>query len=163
MTKDEIIQELLKKGVIAVIKDSYYITSKYEDCFSQSVKTIETAPKDLEPAAVTGPVSVLNSKGKARYTAFMNECDIPFRSPDGKYLLRGYTKEAEKILNDILDSPKVDIISLINAVKLYYKNIEMPKNFKNLCAEWTILDVYNMYIEGERFEGDSQKHNETWG
>jgi len=163
MKKDEIIVDLIAKGIVTIINGEYYITEKYKLCL-ENLKKIEKRKAIQDVPKSEGPFSIVNSKGKKRYEAFMNECQIPVVSPNGKYMLRNYSQEAERVLNSLLDSNKIDLVTLILAVKEYYNSVELPKSFKNFCAEWLILDIYNLANQGESIKNYSKdKSNETWG
>ena len=177
MTKDEIIDSLCKKGIIAEIAGEYHITEKYKQLLVNEGKRVvsPTVPKtstelnyeELLNTRTNGqdwPVEILESKGRSRTVALMDYCKIPSVSEKGKYRLKGVNEEAVNIIGNIIDSPDIDPNTMIEAITLYYQYTEMPKSFKKFVLEGDILDVYNEHIEGILKPGliDNQDNERTW-
>lgn len=159
MTKDEIIEELCAKGIIADISGNYLITEKYKELLVIEEKNILIqAPNiqkidhdsilDVKTNGRDWPVEVLETKGRERAAALMDLCNIPMSAKKG-YRLRGLTKEAVNIVGNIVDTIDIDPATFIDAIKLYYQYTDMPKAFKNLLLEGDILNLYEEHIEGK--------------
>lgn len=183
MNKDEIIAELINKGVIVAIADSYIITEKYKELLllEQAQKTTLNVEVPKKPQSLnydkllnvgtsgdTWPETVLETTGRARCTALMDACQIPasVNTPSGLYRLRGVTIEVANIISNIVADPDIVPDVFISAVQLYYKNMERPKSFKNLVLEGEILDIYQEHLAGtftKSFQSPSQDSTTSWG
>jgi hypothetical protein len=157
MSKDEIIDDLIDKGIVAVIGDNYLITEKYKELLAGTTKVIMPEIKkaklsydELLNTKTNGndwPVEILESQGRARGVALMDLCEIPTIASKG-YRLRGLDKDAINIIGNIISSLEINPPTFIEAITMYYKHTEMPKSFKNLLIEGDVLDIYNEHIEG---------------
>ena len=158
MTKDEIIDDLCGKGIIAEIAGQFFITEKYKELLTLSEAQIpldmsHTSKLDHDEILNTKsngtdwPIEVLESKGRERAAALMNSCEIPMSAGKG-YRLRGLTKEAVNIIGNIVDNKDIDPNTFIDAIKMYYKYTDMPKAFKNLLLEGDVLNLYEEHIAG---------------
>jgi hypothetical protein len=176
MTKDEIIEDLIKKGIVDKISEAYFITEKYKELLSKTNLVVEIPQEQLKPiknydsilnSRTNGkdwPVEVLESKGRNRAAALMNACEVPASSPDGSYRLRGVNLEAVNVIGNLVESNSIDGGTFIEATRLYYKKMEKPKGFKNYILEGDALDVYNDFITGDLQKTLSEKptDNQAW-
>ena len=175
MTQDEIIKDLITKGIVDKIGDAYFITEKYKELLTQQPlraqpESIPTKIKNYDSLLNQNtngkdwPIEVLENKGRVRVTALMDVCQIPTHAPDGSYRLRGVSQEAVNVLGNISDSDEIDGTTFIAATTYYYKNMDKPKGFKNYLLEGEALDVYTEFITGELQKnlGSSDKSNQTW-
>ena len=176
MTKDEIIDDLLKKGIVDKIGEAYFITEKYKELLSNTKLVVEIPEHQLKPvknydhllnATTNGkdwPIEILEAKGRNRAAALMNACEVPAVSPDGSYRLRGVSLEAVNVIGNIIESDHIDGATFIASTKLYYKRMEKPKGFKNFVLEGDALEVYNDFITGDLQKSLSTKptDNQAW-
>lgn len=170
MTKDEIIEELDKRGIITQIGGDYMITEKYKTMLSQPKVSNPIVPQrtkldydqllDVSTNGSNWPADILDSVGRNRVTALMDACGIKSHCERGDYRLRGVNKEAVNIIGNIIDSGDVDATTFIEAITLYYKFTERPKSFKNLLLEGDALDIYSEHIEGT-LKGNLTKDGEA--
>lgn len=174
MTKNEIINELESKGIIAVIGDNYLITEKYKSFNVETpLKKVDLIPdklnlSELMNTASNGanwPIQLEGSQGFARGVNFCDVCEIPRFAAKG-YPLRGMNKDTINILGNIMADEAICPSTFIDSVKTYYKYSEMPKGIKNLILEGTIFEIYKEHIEGKLIAsltgGASTKGNQTW-
>jgi hypothetical protein len=159
MTADEILLELENKGIIVLISGEYLLTERYKELLLPSSPKLEL-PTPLKKvnnydallnSSTNGsdwPMTILESKGRARAVAFMNACEIPVVAASKGYRLRGVDLETINILGNIIEDKNIDPNTFIDAVRLYYKYTECPKGIKNLVGDGDILDIYNEHIEG---------------
>jgi hypothetical protein len=181
MTKNEILLELEEKGIIILIGDEYHLTEKYKDLLLSEIKIKSLkdsdAPvenknnitlkkeKEVDKASFY-PSDVLKQTGRARAVAFMEFCKIPIYPPKGdkKYRLRSLTKNSIQIITNIVENPdEFDPQAMVNVIKSYYSNIDMPKSFKNF-AEEDLMEMYLEYLTGNALTSiDNSKENTSWG
>jgi len=172
MTQDEILVELESKGIIVNIAGNYLMTEKYKELL-QGKLPAPVAPKKtqfddlLSRSAQMShwPFAVLESAGRLKMIAFMNACSIPTRAEKG-YFLRGVTSEAIDVLGNIIMDTTIDPDTMIEAITVYYKYVEMPKSFSKFLVEGLAHEVYQENLNGKfkskMIGGDSNKDNQTW-
>jgi hypothetical protein len=183
MNKDEILVDMISKGIVVSIGDSYILTEKYKELLllEQSQKiTLSTdishTPKALNydkllNVGTSGndwPESIRDVTGRSRCTAIMDMCQIPsmVHSATGPYRVRGITADAVNVISNIVDD--VDIVPgvFISAIQVYYKNMERPKSFKNLVLSGEVLDIYQEHLSGtflKSFQNPQQDSTQKWG
>ena len=160
MTKDDILNLLIRKNIISLIDDTYFLTETYKEVLTKenpiqleapivySKTTNYDALLDPKTNGNDWPSEILDSIGRSRAVAFMDACHIPAVSKKG-YRLRGIDKDGINIIGNIVASKDIHPNTFLEAITLYYKHTEMPKSFKNLLAEGDALDIYNEHIEGK--------------
>lgn len=160
MSKDEIIEDLISKGIVIEIAGSFMVTEKYKQLLLPSstplvlpapIQKIDDYDSLLNQKTNGGdwPIEILESTGRERAAALMNACEVPNTPPCGSYRLRGLNNEAVNVIGNIISSKTVEGATFIAATILYYKNMEKPKGFKNYILEGDALDVYNDHVTGD--------------
>lgn len=182
---EEIIKELLEKGIIVQIGGKYIITEKYQELLAQSKATpalVAVPKKSFKEVASSIDVDLLMEgysgdnwsseihevRGRSRVTAFLDECEVPVYSKDKSYRLRGITKDVIATVDNIVDSPDIHPGTMIKAIKNYYKTIEFPRSVAKLFSEGEFFDLYTEYLNGDFITStkggtDDPKPNESWG
>ena len=107
MTKDELIEYLIKAKKVLQIGEQYYPIEKGTN-FKTTCKNFPDKYKG---------VSI-----KQMYTYFIQDAEIPLSSNGSfVYLLHTRSKEAENVLKmEILENPSIDYLQLIQNIKKYY-------------------------------------------
>lgn len=110
MTKDEIIEYLVKHKKILEIGNQYFLPDE-----KPKNKTVYLC-KNL-------PDKYLGKSISVAYDYFLNDCQIPLNSTGNLvYLLRTKTRDSELVLKkEILENPDIDYLTLTNNIKAYYK------------------------------------------
>ena len=127
MTKDEILEYLIKHKKILQIGDTYHIIQPKSIALDKYCKNL--------PEKYIG-VSIAKA-----YDYFLNECEIPLNGSieskqNSLYLLRSNTKESEKVFKEeILYNPEVDYITLTNNIKQFYKKSTTTYTVVRLLTE----------------------------
>jgi len=137
MTKDEILEYLIKHKKILQIGDTYHIIQPKSIALDKYCKNL--------PEKYIG-VSIAKA-----YDYFLNECEIPLNGSieskqNSLYLLRSKTKESEKVFKEeILYNPEVDYITLTNNIKQFYKKSTTKYTVVRLLTE----GFWKGFIEGQ--------------
>lgn len=177
MSKDEILEKLIKDGIIVHIFDEYELTDKLirlqtsaemnnkslalgsfkpTKTVSKSEKKdtyVEAIQKEKASEVSEWPASIAMSKNRVMFKALIEAANIPQYSSDGQYRLWGSTIGSIDILQDIVRDPKIKPGVFIAALSDYYEYTERPRALKNLLVSGEILDIY----EEQLSEGPKNK------
>jgi hypothetical protein len=182
MTKDEVINELESKGIILMLGNEYHITETYKTLLkkgsepekvtskkSPSLRMLARTNVDNFPSSTFYPEEVMEQTGTQRSIAFMEFCQIPIwgASNNGsKYRIRSVDKIASTIIsNVVLNETEFIPNKVLEVIKSYYLNINMPKAFKTFMKD-DFVEMYMEHLEGNTLEGDiesDKKPNGSWG
>ena len=127
MTKDEILEYLIKHRKILQVGDFYEIIHPKSIALNKYCKNL--------PEKYIG-VSIAKA-----YDYFMQECEIPLNGSieskqNSLYLLRSKTRESEKVFKEeILYNPEVDYVTLTNNIKQFYRKSTTKYTVVRLLTE----------------------------
>ena len=161
ITKNEMINELVRLNIILAIGDKYMLTEKYKDLLSQDSKPVPVLVQE-EPKAVLDrdkllnpttngtdwPAELFETKGRERAAILMDLCEIPVKAARG-YRLKGLDADAINIIGNMIESDELTPKVMIDSIKNYYETTESPKSFKNYLKDGDFYDVYLEYIDGD--------------
>jgi hypothetical protein len=129
MTKEELIEYLLKSKSIIQIKDEYFPVDKKLGIIGGKCMNI--------PDRFNG-VTI-----KQIYKFFIEDCKIPLKHNGNiVYLLTEETKDALNVLQSIINNPTIDYKVLTEKIRNYYKTVTSPKPLKTFLKEGTWETVY---------------------
>lgn len=128
MTKDELVEYLLKSTKIEQVGEEYFIIEK-------------TKKANLIAQCKNLPEKYIGVSLAKAYDYFMKDCEIPLHGSieskkDSLYLLQSKTKDSELVFkNDILGNPDIDYITLTNNIKNFYKTSTTKYTVVRLLTE----------------------------
>jgi len=169
MTANEALEYLISLDIVLLIGDEYHITEKYKDFFKGETRS--PLPKKVSKSALNNiqvksiyPKTVTSQTGRARAMAFMEFCEVPIYSNTAtKYRLRSLDNDCINIVDNLVikfDEYEPNVI--VEVIKTYYANTEMPKAFKNLVNN----DLFQMYVEhlsgNSLSDSTKKKDNQKW-
>ena len=175
MTKDEVLEQLEDLFIITRIGEDYFITEQYKTLDekidfidSKTKKELGTYKKILATVDENSKwaETIQKSKGRYKVIAFMDACEVPGTAGPSKYRLRGFGNDVIDAVNKIIADKNINPVLFIEAIKRYYKIMEMPKGFKNLILEGDALEVYEEFIDLKLDKNSidpANKSNATWG
>jgi hypothetical protein len=143
MTKDEIIEELLKLKIIRKRNDSYFIVN--------NAIPVKAICKNL-PSKYAGLSSTQAME------QFFDDCKIPgfFNTDKLKFDARTQTKESRKIFMGIIKDSSIDFSILVSRTRQYYAEKNSAKKpMAKYFTEGLWRNIYKFYKEDKKTSGNT--------
>jgi hypothetical protein len=169
MKANEILVQLINRGVVHSIKDEYFLTDrldkmdrddKLEANLLVMEEPVEASNMDLYPKEI-------REAGIAKKVeAVLDYCKVPAVIVKGnsRFLVRSADKLSKGELMSIILNVEYKPEVILKCITDYYATMEYPKAFKRFILEGDLVALYSDYIKGDTsLESPEKPDNQSWG